>query len=197
MGWTYMIELRGEEERHEGFLLPRFADGRLGQPSGGTGTPPGHIPVERRDDGFWLTYPAGAVTGWQITCTCMRSAALPFPLEQWVSDQLWTRVPSPVQHDPNSFRIYAADTDVEDVGRADDVEPVARALWRREHIDERDAVAAIRAATRAIRSAEAQLTEAVLAARQRPLSWAKIGAAAGMSAQAAHERWAKRDAASG
>jgi hypothetical protein len=39
-------------------------------------------------------------------------------------------------------------------------------------------------------TAQANLDAAVHTARQRGLSWAKVGAAAGMTAQAAHERWA-------
>jgi hypothetical protein len=38
-------------------------------------------------------------------------------------------------------------------------------------------------------TAQANLDAAVHTARQRGLSWAKVGAAAGMTAQAAHERW--------
>jgi hypothetical protein len=56
--------------------------------------------------------------------------------------------------------------------------------------------AAIHDAITAQRAAEAQLDNAVAAARRKGLSWAKIGAAAGVSAQAAHERWASKSGAS-
>lgn len=64
-------------------------------------------------------------------------------------------------------------------------------MWWNEHINDVDAEAAIKTALAAKRAGEEQLDEAVLRARQKRLSWAKIGAAAEMSAQAAHERWAK------
>ncbi len=40
-----------------------------------------------------------------------------------------------------------------------------------------------------LRSAQRRLEDAVLAARDAGASWAQIGDAAGMSRQAAHERW--------
>lgn len=190
MGWTYESDIPGEDECHEGYMLPEFAGGELGRPIRGTGIPPGHIAIERRDDGSWLTYPAGAVIGWRVVCDCYLYANQRTP-DRWVSDQLWTRVPSPVQHDPGRFRLYAVDSDVEDISWDDDVEPAARALWRRDHIDEREAVGAISAAVSAVRAAEARLSETVLAGRRTGLSWARIGAAASMSAQAAHARWAQ------
>jgi hypothetical protein len=190
MGWTYESDTPAHDEWHEGYMLPQFGGGELGRPIGGAGIPPGHIAVERADDGSWLTHPAGAVIGWRIVCDCTLSSYQHTP-DRWVSEQLWTRVPSPVQHDPNTFRIYAADADVEDVAWADDVEPIARALWRREHIDERDAAGAISGALNAVRAAEDQLAQAVVRARRTGLSWARIGTAAGMSAQGAHERWAQ------
>lgn len=54
------------------------------------------------------------------------------------------------------------------------------------------AVRAIGGAQAALRAAEERLTCTVLTARQSGLTWAKIGAAAGMSTQAAHARWALR-----
>jgi hypothetical protein len=73
-----------------------------------------------------------------------------------------------------------------------DVYTAGHAIWSSEHINDIDAEAEIRAALAAIRCGEQQLDEAVLQARAKQLSWAKIGAAAEMSAQAAHERWAQR-----
>lgn len=98
---------------------------------------------------------------------------------------------SPIRHDPNMFRIYAADEDVLDV-IGGDAYAAAHDVWQREHIDDIDAETAIKTALSAIRAGEEQLDQAVVRARQNRLSWAKIGAAAQMSAQAAHERWAKR-----
>lgn len=113
------------------------------------------------------------------------------PTKDWVGQQFWTRVPSPVRHDPNAFRIYAADENVLDV-TVGDASTAGHAVWSNEHINDIDAAAEIRAALAAIRAGERQLDRAVLQARTRQLSWAKIGAAAEMSAQSAHERWAQR-----
>lgn len=113
------------------------------------------------------------------------------PSKRWFSQRLWTRVPSLVRHDPDALRIYAADDDILDV-ISDDVHTAGQAAWWDEHISGIDAEADIRAALAAIRSGEQQLDRAVLQARAKQLSWAKIGAAAEMSAQSAHERWAHR-----
>ncbi|KWX20519.1 hypothetical protein AFM11_30060 [Mycolicibacterium wolinskyi] len=113
------------------------------------------------------------------------------PTKRWFSQQLWTRVPSPVRHNPGEFRIYAADDDILDVDTGD-THTAAHDVWWRDHLADIDAEAAITRAIAAIRSAEDDLDEAVLRARRAQLSWAKIAAAAGMSPQSAHERWAKR-----
>ncbi|ORB70554.1 hypothetical protein BST44_23365 [Mycobacterium scrofulaceum] len=114
------------------------------------------------------------------------------PRKRWVSQELWTRVPSPVRHDPAAFRIFAADDDVLDVVSGGDADEAGHAVWWNEHISDIDAEAEIAAALAVIRSGERQLDRAVLHARGRQMSWARIGAAAGMSAQSAHERWAQR-----
>lgn len=136
------------------------------------------------------TRPAGDVIGWRVVCNC-HAPGDAIPTKRWVSQQLWARVPSPVRHNPSSFRIYAPDDAVLDVvsGHA---HTAGHAVWWNDHIGDIDAEAAIDAALATIRSGEQQLDRAVLQARTRQMSWAKIGAAAGMSAQAAHERWAQR-----
>ena len=93
--------------------------------------------------------------------------------------------PAQLQHSPTAFRIYASDEDVDDVDRGE-IHNAAHALWRAEHIDERDAAAVIKCAVDAVRAAQEQLDNAVLRARQAGLSWARIGEAANMSPQAAH-----------
>jgi hypothetical protein len=97
----------------------------------------------------------------------------------------------PATAQPSAFRIYASDEDVDDVDRAE-THNAAHALWRADHIDELHAAGVIQAALAAVRAAEVELDNAVLRARQAGLSWARIGDAANMSAQAAHERWATR-----
>jgi hypothetical protein len=116
----------------------------------------------------------------------------------WASQQLWTRVPSPLQHNRSAYRIYAADDDVDDVDGGE-THNAAHAQWRAGHVDELDAAGVIKGALAAVHAAEEQLDNAVLRARHAGLSWARIGDAANMSAQAAHERWATsaRSAAGG
>ncbi|TDH46669.1 AsnC family protein [Mycobacterium eburneum] len=172
-------------------MVPEFDGGDRGRPISGGGIPPGHIAVEHREDGSWRTRPAGEIIGWRVVCDCYQRAYQTHP-KHWVSDQLWTRVPSPTQHDPDRFRVYAADDDVEDIAWTGDVEQAAHALWRREHIDDLDAAGAITCALSVLRAAQAALDQAVIKARQRGLPWSKIGEAAGMSPQAAHERWKRR-----
>lgn len=78
-------------------------------------------------------------------------------------------------------KLYAVDEDVVDIAERADVANMARAQWRREHIDAIDA-AAIHDAITAQRAADAQLDAAVEVARRKGLSWAKVGATAGISA---------------
>lgn len=206
MGWEYSTGDRGSEW-HEGYLVPEFEDGLRAFGISGSGVPPGHLAVDQYGDGTFgqeavrrhggqpefVTRPAGEVVGWRVTCNCY-GAGDTMPTNRWFSQQLWTRVASPVRHDPDAFRIYAADEDILDV-TSGDASTAAHDVWWNEHVSDVDAAAAIGAALAAIRAGEEQLDEAVIRARRNRLSWAKIGAAAGMSAQAAHERWAKREMA--
>jgi hypothetical protein len=203
MGWEYSTGDQGSEW-HEGYMVAEFEDGRRALGISGAGIPPGHLAVDQYGDGTFgqeavrrhggdaafQTRPAGDVIGWRVVCNCYASGDV-MPTKRWLSEQLWTRVASPVRHDPSAFRIYATDNDILDV-ISGDVYTAGHATWRNEHIDDIDAEAGIRTARVAIRSAQQQLDQAVLQARAKQLSWAKIGAAAEMSAQAAHERWAHR-----
>lgn len=203
MGWEHSLGGRGSEW-HEGYVAAEFVDGCRALGISGTGVPPGYLAVDQYGDGTFgkeavrrhggegtfQTRPSGEVIGWRIVCNCYGPGNV-LPSKRWVSQQLWTRVPSPARHDPSAFRIYAADDDVLDV-IATDADSAGHAVWWNAHISDIDADAEIRAALAAIRSGKEQLDRAVLQARSRQLSWAKIGEAAGMSAQAAHERWAQR-----
>ncbi|OBB95860.1 hypothetical protein [Mycolicibacterium peregrinum] len=202
MGWEYSTGGDRASEWHEGFLVAEFVDGKRALGICGAGIPTGHLAVDQYGDGSFgqeavarhggdgafHTRPAGEVVGWRIVCNCYSPGDV-MPSNRWFSQQLWARVPSPVQHNPRVFRIYAADDDIYDV---DTTEPAARDVWWNDHINAIDAAAGIAAALAAVRAGETQLDEAVVRARQNRLSWAKIGAAAGMSGQAAHERWSKR-----
>ena len=82
-----------------------------------------------------------------------------------------------------AHKIYAVDEDVVDIAERADVANAALAERRAEHIDAIDAGAAIHDAVTAQRAADAQLDAAVEAAPRKGLLWAKIGAAAGVSAR--------------
>lgn len=62
-------------------------------------------------------------------------------------------------------------------------------IWRRDHLNEQDALGAIREARARERQAQADLTDAVAAARTARVTWEAIGNAAGMARQSAAERW--------
>lgn len=70
------------------------------------------------------------------------------------------------------------------------VEESAHAEWRR-HLEPQEASAAVSRAAEAVAVHQRHLEEAVLEARRLGLSWERIGAAAGISRQAAHERWGR------
>lgn len=204
MGWEHSLGDRGSEW-HEGYLVAEFKDGRRSFGISGSGIPPGHLAVDQYGDGTWgqdavrlrggdvafQTRSAGEVVGWRVVCNCYGPGDT-LPSTRWFSQQLWTRVPSPVRHAPSAFRIYATDDLVPDVALSEDVATADRSVWWNEHINDVDAEAAIRNALAVIRSGEEQLDTAVMQARTRQMSWAKIGAAAQMSAQSGHEGWARR-----
>jgi hypothetical protein len=74
-----------------------------------------------------------------------------------------------------------------------EVQQVLGSFWSREHLAPAGAVDAIAAAHAAIAQSEKDLADAVAQASAASLSWAKIGAAAGSNAQAAHERWGSKN----
>lgn len=187
MGWVYESETRNET--HEGYLVPAFEDGEHGIGTTGGDIAADAIAVEMLPDCTYRTRPAGEVIGWRVQCHCYQEGLSGH--QTWASRQLWVRVPSKTLEDLAAHKLYAADEDIVDIDLRADVAEAARAQWRAEHIDAIDAGGAIQHALNSVHAAEANLDAAVQAARHRGLSWAKIGAAAGMSAQAAHERWAK------
>jgi hypothetical protein len=189
MGWTYESEFGNEA--HEGYVLPEFDNGERGVGWSGGDIPKGAIAVEMRPDGSFRARPAGEVIGWRVVCDCYQEGRSGH--ETWVSSHLWIRVPSRVLQDLAAYKVYAVDDDVVDIGHGGDaIEDAVRAMWYRDHIDAIDAGAAIQNAVASVRAAEASLDAAVQAARHRGLAWAKVGAAAGMTAQSAHERWARQ-----
>ena len=152
--------------------------------------------VERLTEVFgeqsrFRTRRAAEAIGWRITCHCYTHPGSTRP-DVWVSNRLWIRVPSRSLESLADGKIYAADEDVDKIDFRTDVSEALLAQWHREHIDGAGALAAISTAPAAIGAAEQRLAEAVSTARKLGLSWAKIGAAAGTSAQAAHDRWAAK-----
>ncbi|MGD9622304.1 MAG: hypothetical protein AB7G47_19955 [Mycolicibacterium sp.] len=187
MSWTYESESPGHEEWHEGYFVPEFADGERGF-GVSVGADDTQIPVEDLGDGTFRYRQAGEVAGWRICCDCYLHAN-EGPTKLWVSQQLWTRVASPIQLDPKTFRLYAPDESVTDPTFTDDAEDAAEKLWWREHIEELDAFGALNGSLSLTRAAAAAMDAAVLKARGVGLSWAKIGASLDMTPQAAHQRW--------
>lgn len=193
MGWI------DDNGLHEGYVVPEFADGALGQPVSGGGVPQDQVIVEisyspNAGEDLVLTRPAAEAIGWRILCDCRdeRTGDL-LPAEKRWRSPLLVRVPSKALEDLDGGRIYAADEDVIYVGDGDDAhEAVLRQLWRSEHVDERDALARITAARSSIEVLERELEDAVSRARAQGASWEAIGRAAGMARQSAHERWGKK-----
>lgn len=179
------------QDVHEMWLAPEFEDGERGNGVSGHSVPDGSIAVEQLGDGQYRCRPAAEVIGWRVICDCYTE---PWQMKPtvWVAPQLWKRVPSKSLENLYAAKIFAADTDVVDVGWREDVQDAMRAYWRREHMAEAEAFGAVRAASRSVKEASAALSEAVAAARGAGLSWSKIGEAAEMSGQSAHERWSKR-----
>lgn len=73
----------------------------------------------------------------------------------------------------------------------EDVKQAAVARWQAEHLAPAASLVAVAAAAADIASATDRLNETVAYARASARSWADIGRAAGMSRQAAHERWGR------
>jgi hypothetical protein len=196
MGW----EFEAGEDFHEGYLVPEFEDGTLGR-AATTGGPDGsvHVIISFGDDSpdsqvppTWgrETRSVAEITGWRVVCDCYRYGSRE-RTEHWVSPTRWVRVPSPALEDVDAGKIYASDDDVADINIRADVETAALTLLHREHIDGQTALADIQHARDDLTRAQARLDKAVQSARTAGRSWAAIGAAAGMTAQSAHQRWSK------
>ncbi len=191
MGWIH----ENDAGMHEASLAPVFEDGAI---SGGS-TMTDADGIHRPDMSFELVYtedgeerrPSAQVVGWVLRCDCYAHAPATSHgrRERWIDPQQWVRVPSQSLEDLDRFRIFADDLDASEVGWRDEVKHVAMRRWRQEHLTPLDVDDEIRAAVAARRTADAQLDAAVARARKIGRSWAKVGAAAGMTAQSANERW--------
>ncbi len=193
MSWT------DDLGRHEGYVVCVFADGRIG---GGIG--PGGIPVYGDDgtgglDGAGnplLTRPAAAVCGWRVACDHVPAGVPDERLadwfgrrEFWTGPTLWQRVYTRAEEDLSQARICVPldDRDVWIDDRPDVAELVVQE-WST-HVVPDEHGRSIRRALAAVADAARTVDLEVAAARAAGLSWADIGAAAGITRQAAHDRW--------
>lgn len=181
MGWET------EDGKHEGFAADLVADGRISP-----GSSNGFGVLFRRPDAdemvaaAWAqgrppttdeTYevvPWDQVVGWQGRCECGWSG-LP-----------WKRVDDPAAANWDARRVYAD-------SKHHAPEPVEDAIYTewKIHIAPDLALTDVDSAAADVATATKRLNEAVAAARAAGASWAGIGAAVGISRQAAHERWGR------
>ena len=167
---------------HEGWAAAEFPDGRVSTAEAADG-----LIVQTPDEAVSAASLAGAevvngriAVGWRGLCSC-----------GW-RGPLWRRVPSASAADPARRLVYWASPTAL-AKPADSTSDAIRQEWK-DHLPS-PAIAGVRAAAAADRKAGADLDDAVARARLDGESWAAIGDAAGMSRQAAHERWGKRQLA--
>ena len=183
MGWFT------EGSEHEGYVVCVFADGLYG--SGGRWMEINLMTLDGRpvahetdpDRSAWR--PPSQVVGWKVACSCE-----PFR-EHVILDPLWTRVWDPADEDVAARRIYAgppASADAADISDREDLEPVFLDVWHR-HIAPDLSLHTIGSLSRNLKDLEAQLNDAVAAARSAGVSWDKIGRAFGITRQGAQKRW--------
>jgi hypothetical protein len=184
MGWFT------EGSDHEGYVVCVFADGMYG--AGGKHrqislmTPDGRTIWENDDDPDSVAWrPPSQVVGWKVACSCE-----PFK-KHVVMDQLWTRVWEPAEEDLTRRRIYAGDPSSDDaayVSDREDLESLFLEQWH-VHIAPDLHLHTISALGEQLKKIEAELDDAVAAARSDGLSWDKIGRAFGITRQGARSRW--------
>lgn len=181
MGWI------SNDSLHEGYLEVVLADGTTTSTSNAAG-PVVHInddagnyterDEQRSDD---------EVVGWRLRCDCAPTSA--DSGSTWTGD-VWQRVPTPMLEDLDAGLIYVAPGEpAGTIGERSEVGEIARARWLSIHLSPLDALAAIRQAQENIAAEGERLNEAVAHARASGQTWQTIGNAAGMSRQAAQERW--------
>ena len=114
---------------------------------------------------------------WRGACTC-----------GW-QGELWQRVLTAADADLAARKEYVPVGEFADV--SGEVEDAVQEEWL-VHIAPFEAILGVEAAARAHRRAGHRLDKAVAAAKAAAASWTDIGRAAGISRQAAHERWADK-----
>lgn len=166
-----------DDGTHEGWTAAIAPDGRhsIGSTGGGQlfkGVT-GNYPLETYSHDIEIV-PDREIIGWQGRCEC-----------GW-QGQRWARVSLADQENAAARKIFVpADEFADAPSRVED------AVWDewKAHLRPVQAREAVREAVRASAAAGRALTAAVAAARDANVSWADIGQAAGISRQAAHERW--------
>ena len=155
---------------HEVYAAMLFADGVIGSGDGPVG-----ITISTAADGTALAYddwqhrPGSGVVGWVPVCEC-----------GWRGEP-WARVGHPLEEDMPARRAYSPDHYAPEVVEDDPQGPThARPFALLSYVSD---------CAREAREASTALAEAVAAAREYGAPWEGIGRAAGMSRQAAHERW--------
>ena len=171
-----------DEGDHEGWAAAEFPDGRVS-----VGGNVGGVAVRTPEDainGAYTTYGADPETadgrtaiGWRGLCTC-----------GWLGP-LWRRVPAEAGADPVRRLVHWARPD-EWAEAPEATEDAIRAEWKA-HLPS-PTLGEIKSAALAVRKATNELDDAVSRARLDGATWAAIGDAAGMSRQAANERWGRR-----
>lgn len=185
-----------DDGRHEGYVLAEFADGVRARGTSGGGVPDDQVVIDVEyvgepgaiTDTKFTTRPAAEAIGWRVMCDCREQLESSSVTNTWVSDLL-TRVPSKALEDATAGRIFAMDDEVIDVDESHF--EVLLAIWRRDHVDKLDALAAVREARQRARVAQDDLDTAARSARAGGATWEAIGRAAGMARQSAQERWGK------
>jgi hypothetical protein len=162
---------------HEGWAAQVVPDGRLSASSSGEGVLVQGVTGRYRRDELMRDYeivPDAEVVGWRGACTC-----------GW-QGVMWTRVGSAAEENLARRRAYIPASGFSDPSAR--VEEAIEEEWRA-HATPVTLVADVRAAAREYAKAGERLTASVAAAKVAGATWAEIGAAVGITRQAAHERW--------
>lgn len=166
-----------DDGTHEGWAASVVPGGRVSIGSTGTGQlvhgVTGNYPQDRLSPGVEVV-PDDDVQGWRAACVC-----------GW-RGVMWPRVRSEGQANFIARKVF-----VPDGGFADAPEAVEDAIgdeWRA-HCAPVKALADIEEAAADCAAAGRALAGAVASARALEVPWSEVGRAAGMSRQAAHERW--------
>ncbi|MFF2317756.1 hypothetical protein ACFVTE_15980 [Arthrobacter sp. NPDC058097] len=167
-------------EGHEGWAASVTPDGRRTGSSTGQGMLVEGITGRYERDTTLPDYevvPHREIIGWQGQCEC-----------GW-QGELWERVPSAEEADAGRRKVHLP---LEKSAHAPEaVEDAIGDEWL-EHVAPFGAVAGVEAAARDYAQAGRRLDKTVAAAKAAGATWADIGRAAGITRQAAHERWADK-----